>query len=225
MPSIDVELPSPAFAGRSEHRAAMSAIGAIHEHYRDLPSPIPHCLEVALGAASWVAHLFRGRPTELPWFRGSPRLSPARAALAVIAHREALYPDRVARAPSVASSWLRAYRRAAVRPGSSVRTTRRINTPSRSFPGFRPLARFFDALWSGWRSRPAGCTKPRTPLRAHPASLLSRDPPPESLLARGFRQGRFPCSPAKRSAFGKPKVPSIVGRSPEDARACSVNRS
>jgi hypothetical protein len=49
-------------------------------------------------------------------------------------------PTLVTRTPSVASSWLRARRRAAVRPDSSVRTARRTKYAPPSPPGLGPLA-------------------------------------------------------------------------------------
>lgn len=53
------------------------------------------------------------------------------------------------------------------------------------------------------------------PLRAHRASPLARDPPPASCLRGTLRQGQILRSPAKGRAITGPKVPSIVGGSPE----------
>jgi len=103
--------PSACFRMVEKGAAPTSAIGTIHEHDRDLPSPVPARLKLPRDAPLRVAGPLSG--LDQPSFLGSGirhgfrRLNTLRARLLA---PKLVTPTRVARTPSVASSWAAGWR-------------------------------------------------------------------------------------------------------------------
>jgi len=174
----------------------MSAISTIHEHDRDLPSPIPRVSRLPSRPASWVAKPL-SRPDQPSFLGSGARCGFHRSEQP---RRDCSQRDFLPR-PRGSGTFCRErvvyehVERAAVRPDSSVRTARRTMYASRSLPGLGPLAPpFSTSSEAAGGAAPPGARNAH-PLRAHRASPLARDPPPAILLARDLPAGPLPVLP------------------------------